>query len=198
MEEIMKKGSTRGGRKLQLRISWGYSYYIEWLAKLEKLLRQKPRTIQIDIIGTGEISPDTALLIRTALMERSPKTRIITHARSSLSVMIWLMGEARMIRKDARIFFRPADLPENAEIDPHANWKQHDADYHDSTCEMDPEEGDYARVLQVINEFLPVKEFAGHLIGVAVLKQFGLVDNQCVDSFLESVFGKSTQDLAFR
>jgi hypothetical protein len=50
-------------------------------------------------------------------------------------------------------------------------------------------------VLQVINEFLPVKEMAGRIIGVSVLKQFGLVENEQVDGFLATAFGKSTGTL---
>jgi len=46
-------------------------------------------------------------------------------------------------------------------------------------------------VLQLINEFLPVKELAGHLIGVPVLRQFGLVENEKVDEFLTTAFWKS-------
>jgi len=48
-------------------------------------------------------------------------------------------------------------------------------------------------VLQIINEFLPVREMAGRLIGVPVLRQFGLIENEKVDSFLASVFSKSSE-----
>jgi hypothetical protein len=63
--------------------------------------------------------------------------------------------------------------------------------YCDSFSEIEPEEGDCARVLQFINEFLPVKELAGRLIEVPVLRQFGLVENEQVDCFLATAFGKS-------
>jgi hypothetical protein len=200
----MKRKVKRGPHKLQLTISWSNSYYIDWVARLEKLLRKKPRSVRIEIIGNGEIPADAALLIRAALLERSPHTRIVTNARSTLqngSVMIWLLGDERTIRDDAKIFFRRADLTEDAEIDPNIDGQRHDSEYEDSFSEVDPDEGDQARVLQVINEFLPVKEFAGRLIGVAVLKQFGLVENERVDGFLASAFGKRTrakQDIAFR
>jgi hypothetical protein len=46
-------------------------------------------------------------------------------------------------------------------------------------------------VLQIINEFLPVREMAGRLIGVPVLRQFGLIENETVDNFLATVFSKS-------
>ncbi len=196
----MKRTSKRGSQRLQLSISWS-SYYIEWVPKLEKILRGKPRALRIEIVGAGEVPPDAALQIRAALLDRSPKTQITVHARSSLqnaSVMIWLLGDRRTIRDDAKVFFRRADLPEDAEVDPNAHAKLNEAQYRDSFSEIDPEEGDYARVLQVIDEFLPVKEFAGRLIGVSVLKQFGLVQNEKVDGFLATAFAKSEPDLALR
>ncbi len=198
----MKSKPKRGQRCLQLRIAWGNSYYIEWVAKLERILKEKPRTIEVEIIGAGEIPADPALLIRAALLERSPKTRIIMNARSSLqngTAMIWLLGDQRAIRDDAKLFFRRADLPDDAEVDPNGDWRSHEHKYHDSFSAIDPDEGDHARVLQVINEFLPVKEFAGRLLSVAVLKQFGLVENENVDGFLANAFSKSKNEaLAFR
>jgi len=188
----MKRTVKRGPRKLELRISWA-SYYIDWAARLTKILRDKPRTVEIDIVGSGDIEADAALLIRAALMERSPRTRIVVNARSSLQgggVMIWLLADKRTIREDAHVFFRRADLPEDAAVDPNADGKEAEPKYRDSYSQIDPDEGDYARVLKVINEYLPVPEFAGKLIGTAVLKQFGLIDNERVDAFLASAFGK--------
>jgi hypothetical protein len=48
-------------------------------------------------------------------------------------------------------------------------------------------------VLELIHEFLPVHEFAGRIISVAVLREFGLVDNQHVDNILAAAFSKSRQ-----
>ena len=45
-------------------------------------------------------------------------------------------------------------------------------------------------MLKVINEFLPVKELAGRPIKVSVLRQFGLVENEKLDRFLNIAFGK--------
>jgi len=72
-------------------------------------------------------------------------------------------------------------------------WKDDQPQYRDSYSAIDPDEGDYARVLQIINEFLPVREMAGRLIGVPVLRQFGLIENEKVDSFLATVFSKSSE-----
>ena len=53
-------------------------------------------------------------------------------------------------------------------------------------------------MLQAINEFLPVKELAGRMIHLPVLRQFGLVENEQVDGFLATAFGKSNVALVPR
>lgn len=198
----MKAKLKHDPRRFQLEIlSYGNSYYIERIDQLEKILSRKPRAVQIDMVGVGEIPADSALLIRSVLMARSSKTQIITNARSSLqggSVLVWLLGDRRIIRDDARVYFRRVDLPEDEAIEQNEAWKNKESAYRDSFSELDPEEGDYARVLQLVNEFLPVNELAGRLIGVSVLRQFGLVENDQVDGFLASAFKKSPRALVPR
>jgi hypothetical protein len=172
-------------------LGYGNHYYIERITRLEATLARKPRVLQLDLIGVREIPADSALLIRSILMKRSPRTRLITHARSSLqngSVLVWLLGDTRLIRDDARLFFRRATLSEDDDAKREDEWKD-EPEFCDSFSEIDPEEGDYARVLQCINEFLPVKELAGRLIELPVLRQFGLVENEKVDHFLATAFG---------
>lgn len=189
----MKKRSRQGLRRFRVEVqSWGN--YVERTAELERALAKKPRVLQIEIVGSGEIPADVALRFRSALMERSPKTRIVTHARSSLqggSVLLWLLGETRTIRDDARLYFRRTTLSDDDEVK--ENGEETEPRYRDSYSEVDPDEGDYARVLEIINEYLPVKEMAGQLIGVPVLRQFGLIENQKVDEFLATVFSKSSE-----
>ena len=62
-----------------------------------------------------------------------------------LAALIWLLGDVRTIGDDAKIFFRRADLPEDAEVDPNADWKSYEPKYRDSFSEIDPDEGDHAR-----------------------------------------------------
>jgi hypothetical protein len=172
-----------------------YGNYVERIAELERALAKKPRVIHIELVGTGEIAADAALRFRAVLMERSPKTRIVTKARSSLqggSVLLWLLGDSRTIRNDARLYFRRTTLSEDDEVEENGVLKD-DEPYRDSYSWFDPEEGDYARVMELINEFLPVKEMAGRLIGVPVLRQFGLIENEKVDNFLAAVFSKTQE-----
>jgi len=198
----MKPRSRQSRRQFQLNmLAYGTYYYIERIARLEAALNKKPRSVQINMVGVGEIPADMALLIRSVLMKRSRKTRIITNARNSLqggSVLVWLLGDRRIIRDDARLHFRRVDLSVDDETKPKEIWKSEELKYCDSYSELDPEEGDYARVLQLINEFLPVKELAGRLIEMPVLRQFGLLENDKVDQFLTTAFRKSERALVPR
>src|ERR1700683_1023397 len=99
----MRKKSKKGLRAFQLNIQ-GYgcnTSFLERIAKLEKAVARRPRRFQIDLVGRGEIPADWALLIRSILLQRPPRTRLVTNARSSLqggSVLVWLMGDRRVIR----------------------------------------------------------------------------------------------------
>ena len=183
----MKTRSTRSLRRLLFKIRF-FCDYAEQIGQLEKALARKPEKLQLDIIGSGELSPDTALLMRSVLLGRSPKTHLITNARSSLqggAVLVWLMGDTRLIREDAKLYFRRS----SKEDDEHdgEDWK--DEKSHDS--ETDLEEVDYEQVLQHIDNFLPVKELAGRPLDLELLRQFWLVGNEQVDQFLASAFGSA-------
>ena len=190
----MKSKRTKRARsvkrlsKLMLKLrAWGN--YIEEAYQLETMLARKPARLQIEFVGSGEIPADSALLMRSIVLKRSERTRIFTNARSSLqgaTVLIWLLGDTRQIREDARLSFRPAG-PFVADGAP-TMWKDRS-----SFEEDDLEEDDYVRVLQAINEFLPVKELAGHPVEISVLKEFGLVENEMVDDLLATAFGREKE-----
>src|SRR5262245_7924822 len=140
----MKRKSRQGLRRFRVEVwSYGNSYYIERIADLERALARKPGALQIEIVGTGEIPADVALRFRSALMERSPRTRITTHARSSLqggSVMVWLLGDSRTIRDDARLYFRRTTLSEDDEVRENGAGKNDEPKYRDSYSAVDPDE----------------------------------------------------------
>ena len=183
----MKTRSARSLRRLLFKIRF-FCDYAEQIGQLEKALARKPEKLQLDIMGSGELSPDTALLMRSVLLGRSAKTQLITNARSSLqggAVLVWLMGDTRLIREDAKLYFRKSSKED--EDEDNEDWK----DEKSEDSEVDLEEIDYAQVLQYIDHFLPVKELAGRPVDLELLRQFGLVDNEKVDQFLASAFGSS-------
>jgi hypothetical protein len=170
----------------------GNSYYIERVAKLEDALADVPMQIHLEMIGDGEIDADWALVLREVLNQRSEKTQLITNARSTLkngSALVWLLGDRRLIREDARLFFRRANLTEEAEVHPDKIWNDRELQYADSFSEADPEEAVHAQVLLYIDEFLPVRELAGQIIDVRTLRQFGLVGSDKLDLLLAATLG---------
>lgn len=173
----------------------GNTYYLERVAKLEDALGDVPKHLQLDLMGDGEIDADWALVIRDVLMQRSEETKLITSGRSTLkngSALVWLLGDCRLIRSDAKVFFRRANLVEDADIGLEKVWNDCLMQYFDSYSEADPDEANQAQVLHYINEFLPVREFAGRMIDVRTLRQFGLVENEKLDRFLATAFGQPT------
>ena len=103
-------------------------------------------------------------------------------------MLVWLSGDRRVIRDDARVFFRRVDVSEEDDEDKPDAWKESELKYSDSYSETDPDDADYAEMLKAIDEFLPVKELAGRPIKVPVLRQFGLVENEKLDRFLKTAF----------
>jgi len=170
----------------------GNSYYIERVASLEDALADEPKQLHLEMMGDGEIDVDWALVFREVLNQRSPETRLITRARSSLkngSVLVWLLGDRRLIREDASVFFRRANLASEEDAGTEKVWSEDELQYVDPCSEADPEEASHARVLHYINEFLPARELAGRIIDVEMLRQFGLVDTERFDRFLAVALG---------
>jgi hypothetical protein len=190
MKSIRTKRTKSVKRQSKLLIKLGaWGDFINEAYQLESLLARKPKQLQIEFVGSGEIPADTALLMRSMILKRSPRTRIVTNARSSLlgpTVLIWLLGEIRHLREDAQLRLRPAGpfSPDDAPV----AWKDR------CTCdECEIEEQNYIRVPYAINEFLPVKELAGQPIEIAILKQFGLVENETVNNFLATAFRREKE-----
>ena len=73
----MKTRAKQSIRPFQLKLlNYGNQYYIDRVGDLEKALARRPRTFQIDLLGAGEMPADMALLIRSILLQRSPRTRL--------------------------------------------------------------------------------------------------------------------------
>jgi len=197
----MKTSHAKRISNFRLKLpAYGGSDLTKKALKLERALATKPKALHLEMIGEGEIPADTALLIRSILMKLLPGTQLVTNARSSLqggSVLVWLLGDKRLIRDDARVFFKRNPLADEDPVEVYAGLGEAEQKYKDSYSSVDPEDADYARMLQLIDEFLPVKEFAGRIVNVGVLRDFGLVENEQVDNFLTSAFSKSEAATVF-
>lgn len=187
-----KQRSKARVRPFELKIFPGADYYyLVRLKQLERRLARKPSKLVVEILGSGEIPPDTALVFRSVLTARSSRTRLVVRSRSSLqgsTALLWLMGEERWIREDAKMYFRSALWTSKYEVGLNDTGTPPPLDFEEPFTTLSAEDGDYARVLELIDEYLPVREFAGRWIGTSVLKQFGLIENASVDGFLKGVF----------
>ena len=175
------------------------AYYVKRALKLEAALKLRPRVLQIEMIGEGEIPAATALLMRSILLSRPPGIELVINARSSLqggSVLVWLLGDKRLIRNDARVYFKRNPLADENPVEVYAGLGEAESKYKDSYSSVDPEDADYSRVLKLINEFLPVRQFAGRIVSVNMLREFGLVDNRPVGALPAAASSKSNQAMS--
>jgi hypothetical protein len=159
--------------------------------QLESLVAKNPARLLIDLMGFRDIPPDMALLIRSVLEGRSPKTELTTFAKSSLrgnATLIWLLGDRRFIREDARLYFRRPEKGVDAADSPEeeGGWQEpEEPSLHQLFGIGDVvEEEDYRRVVALIDNYLPVGELTGKQIEVKTLKEFGLVDCDRLDQLL--------------
>jgi hypothetical protein len=176
-------------------------YYIKRTLKLEAAVKRKPDVLRLELIGGGEIPADITLLLRSILMGRPAGIELVTNARSSLqggSVLVWLLGDQRMIRDDARVFFKRNPLADENPVEVYAGLGEAESKYKDSYSSVDPEDADYERVLKLINEFLPARQFAGRIVSVNMLREFGLVDNEHVSSLPAPASSKGNPAMAAR
>ena len=179
--------------EFRLKLTEYGSYFVKRALKLEAALKGKPRILQLEMIGADDIPADMALLFRSILLNRAAETELVTNARSSLrdsAALLWLLGDRRIIRDDARVFFKRNPLADEDPVEVYAGLGDAAPKYKDSYSSIDPEDADYARVLEHINEFLPVNEFAGRVINVSVLREFGLLGDHHVDTALAAAFSK--------
>jgi hypothetical protein len=182
-KQIKRAKSVKRTAKLLIKLR-NWTRFIDEAYQLEAKLARKPKVLEIEFVGAGEIPADTALLMRSVILSRPGPTRVVTNARSSLvgaTVLVWLTGDTRRIREDSSLIFAPGG--EFTPDDRPVRWED------PCTCEScEMEAHNHIRVLQAINEFLPAKELAGRPVDYAVLKQFGLVDTDEVDEFLAEAF----------
>jgi hypothetical protein len=174
----MKTTPNDGHLRMAIKLR-PFGFYVDEIYYLENAIASNPPRLQVDIAGSGRIPADTVLIMRSIIQNRSPETKFVTNARSSLqgaAVLIWLLGDVRMIRSDARLYFRSAGEFTDGRA---GAWR--DAVIFDE----DPfEDDDYLSVLRVINEFLPVGELADQQISVSALKEYGLVESETIDEVL--------------
>ena len=145
---------------------------------LIEVLAREPAMLTMRFVGVHQMCPDSALLIVETMKGKSPKTKIVTEAWSSLiegSALIWLSGDSRRIRSTAWLFFRNSQLVKNRE--PQLPWEMEGMFCPGPSFHL--RERDYQTVLRLINRYLPVKDLADTPVTPHILSEYCLLEGQC-------------------
>jgi hypothetical protein len=162
------------------------------LSLLESALEKEPLFFNLQLIGPAVMASDKALLLYDALMQRSPRTRLITYARSCLldaTVLLWLAGDERKIRETAWI--QMDSLERLLDTEP---WKNPEVARRRSISKFVTEPAwvtDYRTAARLLNEYLPLEEVADRPIFRAELAELGLLATADEEIHLTKCFAKS-------
>jgi hypothetical protein len=157
----------------------------ELFTKIKKAIGKSPKVISLEIVGTGNISQDMALVIWD-LVHDAKKTgvRFITKARSSLydgSLLLLLLGDARTVRSTG--FFQIDSLNRLENKD----WSEFES-RKPSCIDIPAWVTNYRQVFQIMNQYIPAEELADKRIPLVKLGEYGLLNNIQEEKSFQSLF----------
>jgi len=155
--------------------------------ELFPLLVTRPKVVTLRFIGPHEMPPDSALVVHHGLTTRPPGITVVTQAWSPVlgpSLLVWLVGDVRDVRPTASFRFR--SLGQVARFKQRRPPWEEDRGWMTSDNEPEPSVGleDYKTVLRLMDEYLPVDQWAGKIITPAMLRELGLVGHSPLDDLL--------------
>lgn len=155
---------------------------------------KRPKGLLLKLIGPGGLPHWAALAMHDLLRHRPPEIRLAAQAYTPLlsgDALLWLEAEARSLAPGAFILLPTAEAASSMEGDLIGSGASGGIYFLMQQTLM---EGSLAHrtgfelVLARLEEFLPVREWAGRALFAAELREFGLLDDG-IDDFLHSVSG---------
>lgn len=154
------------------------------LSALQAALAEKPKTLNIELIGPGALCHDTALMLHEEIRKRPAGIRIHVRARTCLmdgAILLWLAADTRSMRDDTWI--QISALPDE-------NLFCGSEHYPNSirASEESPSETDFRTILRYIGEYLPVHEIAGFRLFEPELRELGVLNDDKSPDLLARLF----------
>ena len=156
--------------------------------QLISVLENKPKSVTLRLIVPHHLQPDSALILEAVLASRGGGMPITTEAWSPVlgpSVLLWLKGNVRLIRRTDYLYFRL--LSEAKRRKQHRPLWEDDFNFMDGYAEpgINLCVTDYETVLRPVGEFPPVDQLADKIITPDMLKELGLLGGGPLDDLLE-------------
>lgn len=149
----------------------------------------RPKQLRLRFIGPPQLSPDPALMLYDILTNQRNGVPLITEAWSPVlgpSILVWLTGDVRRIRPTTHFYFRSLEEIIQRRKSRRPPWENDFAALAgDAEPEVSPRTTDYATVLRLMDQYLPVEQFAGKIITPEMLQDLGLLENSPLDALLQ-------------
>lgn len=167
---------------------------ISLLLPLEEALLMEPKTLHLELVGPGVVSPDRSLVLHDMLRKRRLHTHLITYARSCLidsAVLIWLCVDIRKMRADAWI-----QLDSIKRLSKDRPWRKSvNLARPDKPMIGEPSwMTDYRTAARYMNEYLPLEEIADRPIFYDELAELGLIESADGIDQLDVLLRVATKD----
>jgi len=159
--------------------------------ELLSVLDTSPKWLRLRFIGPHESPPDSAVILYDILTTQSNSVALITDAWSPVfgpSKLIWLAGNVRRMRPTTQ--FRFLSLHEVLRRLPSED--DFEALVGDAEPEVSPMAIDYKTVLRLMDQYLPVDEYAGKTITPEMLRELGLLGKSPLDDLLHKSLAGET------
>ena len=152
----------------------------ETLQRIAAAWKNSVTNLILDFEDINQMPPNPALRLYDLLKSKPPGTTITANAHSPIincGCLLWLAADRRYIRPTGWMFFRRLNTSarrqrKRGDIFDDEPWRGTD----DDQARPDFTEMDYRRVLELINQYLPTKDFANKVITPALLDEFCLLD----------------------
>jgi hypothetical protein len=162
------------------------------------LLETRPKRVTFRFIGAHEMAPDPALLVYDILTTRGNGSQIVTEAWSPVlgsSVLVWLAGHVRRIRSTTHFHFRSLQEITRRRRQHRPPWENHfEALAGDAEPEANPWTTDYKKVLELMDQYLPVDQCIDKFMTPAMLNELGLLENSPLDNLMGRCLARPAPD----
>ena len=163
----------------------------DWLIyqKIKDAITKIPRVLTIEIIGMGFISPNVVLAIHDLLISRNSSISLEVSVRTNIcdgTMIFVVLANKLKIRHGA--WLQIATLEEN-------DCEKFSLANRSNTIHESATITDYRMVMEILNQYVPVKELYNKRVGLEqVLKDYWMLNNSDEEKQLTDLFDSAQKN----
>jgi len=178
-----------GNRNVEITINVAEESDWNIYQKLKDAISRCPRVLKIELIGMGVIHPNVVLAIHDLLISRNSSISLEVAVRTNIcdGTMIFVVL-ADKIKIRANAWVQIAKLEEN-------DCEKFSLPSRSNTIHESATVRDYRMVMEILNEYVPIKELYNKRVGLEqVLKDYWMLNNSDEEKQLTDLFDSAQKN----